>query len=344
MTTAPIPASAASIQGKQSVPFLEVQDLEVEFHVSGTVQRAVQGVSLTLERGRTLGVVGESGCGKSVTSLSIMRLVPQPPGRYAGGRILLEGKDLLQVPEAEMRALRGGRIGMIFQEPMTSLNPVYTCGAQIRESLSVHSGLSRAAAHDRAVELLDLVGLPSPKQRVDDYPHQLSGGQRQRVMIALALANDPDLLIADEPTTALDVTIQAQILDLMGDLRERTGAAVMLVTHDLGVVAQTCDDVVVMYAGRVVERAPTKSLFADPQHPYTIGLMAAVPRIDAAIGRLATIPGSVPPPWKRIKGCRFASRCPLATEQCWTEDPPLRELAPGHGVACWRAPIETVMS
>ncbi|WP_299968964.1 ABC transporter ATP-binding protein [uncultured Roseobacter sp.] len=323
-----------------AAPLLEVRHLQVDFHVGGTVQRAVQGVSFSVARGRTLGVVGESGCGKSVTSLSIMRLVPQPPGQYAGGQILFDGDDLLSLPERRMRDLRGGRIGMIFQEPMTSLNPVYTCGAQIVESLSVHSGLKGKAARERAIELLDLVGLPSPASRVDDYPHQLSGGQRQRVMIALALCNDPDLLIADEPTTALDVTIQAQILDLMGNLRERTGAAVMLVTHDLGVVAQTCDDVVVMYAGRVVEQAPTAALFADPQHPYTVGLMAAVPRIDAAAGRLATIPGSVPPPWIEAKGCRFASRCPLADTRCRAESPPLRDLSAGHHVACWKAPIE----
>ncbi|MCE8009507.1 ABC transporter ATP-binding protein [Aestuariivita sp.] len=319
---------------------LEIRDLEVEFHVGGTVHRAVQGVSFSLERGRTLGVVGESGCGKSVTSLAIMRLVPQPPGHYAGGQIVFDGQDLLSQPESAMRRLRGGRIGMIFQEPMTSLNPVYTCGTQIEESLKVHSGLTGKAARDRAIEMLDLVGLPSPATRVDDYPHQLSGGQRQRVMIALALANDPDLLIADEPTTALDVTIQAQILDLMGDLRARTGAAVMLVTHDLGVVAQTCDDVVVMYAGRVVEQAPTAALFGDPQHPYTIGLMAAVPRIDTAAGRLATIPGTVPPPWVKQSGCRFASRCPLADAQCRNQDPPLRAVSQGHAVACWKAPIE----
>jgi len=321
---------------------LEVRDLEVEFHISGTVQRAVQGVSFTLHRGRTLGVVGESGCGKSVTSLSIMRLVPQPPGHYAGGEIRFEGRDLLRLSEAEMRGLRGGAIGMIFQEPMTSLNPVYTCGAQIEESLSVHSRLDRKAARERAIDLLDIVGLPSPRQRVDDYPHQLSGGQRQRVMIALALANDPSLLIADEPTTALDVTIQSQVPDLIRDLRSRTKAAVLLVTHDLGVVADTCDDVVVMYAGRVVERAPTADLFADPQHPYTIGLMAAVPRIDTHSGRLPTIPGSVPPPWAKLDGCRFASRCPIATERCRQEDPPLRPLAPGHAVACWQAPIDGV--
>jgi len=223
---------------------------------------------------------------------------------------------------------------------MTSLNPVYTCGDQIIESLEVHAGLSTRAARDRAVELLDLVRLPSPARRIDDYPHQLSGGQRQRVMIALALANDPDLLIADEPTTALDVTIQAQILDLMRDLRERTGAATLLITHDLGVVAESCDDVVVMYAGQIVERAPTTALFADPQHPYTIGLMAAVPRIDVPADRLATIEGSVPPPWEKLVGCRFAGRCPLADERCRTQPPPLAEITPGHAVACWYAPIE----
>ena len=326
--------------GQSQPPLLEVDDLAVEFHTGGTVQRAVQGVSFSLERGRTLGVVGESGCGKSVTSLSIMRLVPQPPGKYARGEIRFDGKDLLSLPESEMRKLRGARIGMIFQEPMTSLNPVYTCGEQIVETLMIHSTLTTAEARERAIEMLGLVGLPSPRSRVDDYPHQLSGGQRQRVMIALALANDPDLLIADEPTTALDVTVQAQILDLMGDLRSRTGAAVMLVTHDLGVVAQTCDDVVVMYAGRVVERAGTAALFADPQHPYTVGLMAAIPRINTAVGRLATIPGSVPPPWAALSGCRFASRCPLATDQCRAEDPPMTEISAGHAVACWRAPIE----
>ena len=321
-------------------PLLAVEGLEVQFRVDGRVHRAVDGVSLTLGRGRTLGVVGESGCGKSVTSLAIMRLVPRPLGVYAGGRIALDGVDLLGLSEREMRALRGGRIGMIFQEPMTSLNPVYTAGDQIVESLSVHSGLGARAARARAVELLDLVGLPSPAARANDYPHQLSGGQRQRVMIALALANDPDLLIADEPTTALDVTIQAQILELMADLRERTGAAVLLVTHDLGVVAETCDEVVVMYAGRVVEAAPVEALFDDPQHPYTIGLMAAVPRVDARAGRLATIAGSVPPPWAPIRGCRFASRCPLADRRCEAEPPPLGEIAPGHRVACWRAPVE----
>ena len=321
-------------------PILNVEDLRVEFGVDRNVFRAVDGVSFSVRRGRTLGIVGESGCGKSVTSLAIMRLVSVPPGRYAGGRVTFDGQDLLKLPDAKMRALRGGRMGMIFQEPMTSLNPVYTCGDQIIESLKVHSNLSAEAARNRAIELFELVGLPSPSKRVDDYPHQLSGGQRQRVMIALALANDPDLLIADEPTTALDVTIQAQILELMKDLQDRTGTAILLITHDLGVVAETCDEVVVMYAGTVVEQAPTAALFGDPQHPYTIGLMAAVPRIDVDADRLATIEGSVPPPWEVLKGCRFASRCPLADARCRTQPPPLRAISDAHRVACWHAPIE----
>ena len=325
-----------------TAPLLSVEDLAVHFRVEGQTFRAVDGVSLRVERGQTLGVVGESGCGKSVTSLAIMRLVQTPPGVYAGGRVLFEGTDLLALPERRMRALRGGRIGMIFQEPMTSLNPVYTIGDQIGESLAIHSKLAGKAARERVVDLLAAVRLPSPAKRVDDYPHQLSGGQRQRAMIALALANDPHLLIADEPTTALDVTIQAQILDLIGEMRERVNAGVVLITHDLGVVAETCDSVAVMYAGKVVETAPVASLFDDPQHPYTVGLMAAVPRVDDTRGRLATIEGSVPPPWAAIPGCRFASRCPLADARCRTEPPPLAEIAPGHRVACWRAPIEAV--
>ncbi|MBV0890932.1 ABC transporter ATP-binding protein [Paracoccus sp. Z118] len=323
-------------------PLLSVEGLVVEFGSPKSRFPAVNGIDLTLDRGRTLGLVGESGCGKSVTSLAVMRLVPQPPGHYAGGRIMFEGRDLLTLPESEMRKLRGGRIGMVFQEPMTSLNPVYTLGMQLREMLQAHSDLSGRAARERAVELLDMVGLPSPAKRIDDYPHQLSGGQRQRVMIAMALANDPVLLIADEPTTALDVTIQAQILELLQNLQDRTGTAILLITHDLGVVAETCDEVAVMYAGVVVERAPTRALFADPQHPYTIGLMAAVPRLDAPADRLATIPGSVPPPWANRKGCRFASRCPLAIDICRAEQPALLPAREGHTVACWRAPIEEV--
>ncbi|MDX2483082.1 MAG: ABC transporter ATP-binding protein [Pseudodonghicola sp.] len=323
-------------------PLLDVRDLKIEFKTDSGAFMAVDGVSFTVNRGATLGIVGESGCGKSVTSLGIMGLIPTPPGRYVGGEVLFEGRDLLRMSNSERRALRGGRMGMVFQEPMTSLNPVYTVGAQIIESLRAHGMTNRREARERAVELFDLVRLPSPSKRVDDFPHQLSGGQRQRVMIALALANNPDLLIADEPTTALDVTIQAQILDLMRDLSDRTGAAIMLITHDLGVVAETCDDVVVMYAGKVVERAPARDLFNGPMHPYTLGLMAAVPRLDTNSDRLETIPGSVPPPWAMPAGCRFASRCPLATEECRASQPPLREIGKDWLVACWRAPIEEI--
>ncbi|MDP0926131.1 ABC transporter ATP-binding protein [Paracoccus onubensis] len=323
-------------------PVLSLRDLDVRFNSDGHQLRVVNGVGFDLMAGQTLGLVGESGCGKSVTSLAIMRLLASPPAEIAGGEVIFENRDLLKLSKREMREMRGGRMGMIFQEPMTSLNPVYTCGSQIIESLRRHSGLTGKAARERAIELLDTVRLPSPEKRVDDYPHQLSGGQRQRVMIALALANDPTVLIADEPTTALDVTIQAQILDLLRDLQERTGTAVLLITHDLGVVAETCQAVVVMYAGTVVERGEVGAIFADPQHPYTVGLMAAVPRMDALQGRLTAIPGSVPPPWERVVGCRFAPRCPLADDRCRNERPTLREIAPGHEIACWKAPIEGV--
>ena len=323
-------------------PLLSVRDLAVQFRIEGRTLRAVDGVSFDVMPGQTIGIVGESGCGKSVTSLAIMRLLPKPPAEIAGGKVIFEGNDLMTMSEAQMRKLRGGRLGMIFQEPMTSLNPVYTCGDQIVESLAIHSGLSGKAARERAIELLDLVRLPSPEKRVDDYPHQLSGGQRLRVMIALALANDPAILIADEPTTALDVTIQSQILDLMRDLQSRKGTAIMLITHDLGVVAETCQQVVVMYAGAVIERGSVDRIFEDPQHPYTIGLMAAVPRMDTERGRLATIPGTVPPPWQPMPGCRFASRCPLADSRCRTQPPALREVGHDHDVACWKAPIEEV--
>jgi len=318
---------------------LSVKDLRVGFRDGPRIMRAVDGVSFSVDRGRTLGVVGESGCGKSIAMLAIMGLVPQPPGVIQGGAITFDGQNLLDLSENQMRGLKGGRIGMIFQEPMTSLNPVYTCGDQIMESLRAHNYKGEMRA--RAIELLDLVGLPSPAERIDDYPHQLSGGQRQRVMIAMALANDPELLIADEPTTALDVTIQAQILDLIRELQKKTGMAVILVTHDLGVVAETCDDVVVVYAGAVVERASTEELFENPQHPYTIGLMAAVPRIDDKAESLATIPGTLPPPWQKITGCRFAPRCPLADDRCSREEPPLDPVGgSGHLAACWYAPID----
>lgn len=321
-------------------PLLEVRDLRVDFRTDAGVFHAVDGVSFSLDRGRTLGIVGESGCGKSVTSLAIMRLLARPQAQVAGGEILFEGRDLNALREGEMRALRGNRIGMVFQEPMTSLNPVYTIATQIGEALRAHGVTDSREVRERTIAMLRKVGLPSPEKRADDYPHQLSGGQRQRVMIALALINEPELLIADEPTTALDVTIQAQILSLMRDLCANAGSAMMLITHDLGVVAETCDEVVVMYAGEVVEQASVADLFADAQHPYTLGLMAAVPRVDTDADRLETIPGVVPPPYLRIEGCKFASRCPLVTDACRASRPPLREISPGHRVKCWRAPIE----
>jgi len=324
----------------QTSRLLEVRDLKVDFHTDAGIFHAVDGVSFTLDRGRTLGVVGESGCGKSVTSMAIMRLLARPQARIANGQILFDGQDLNTLPESEMRKVRGQRIGMVFQEPMTSLNPVYTIAEQIGEALRAHGMTDRGLIRERIIAMLRAVGLPSPDKRADDYPHQLSGGQRQRVMIALALINEPELLIADEPTTALDVTIQAQILQLMRDLCRNSGSAMMLITHDLGVVAETCDEVVVMYAGEVVEKASVEALFGDAQHPYTLGLMAAVPRIDTDAERLATIPGMVPPPYVTIQGCKFASRCAIATDECRASRPPLREIAPGHMVKCWRAPIE----
>jgi oligopeptide/dipeptide ABC transporter ATP-binding protein len=322
------------------VALLDVKDLETVFSIEGGSFHAVDHVSFSIERGRTLGIVGESGCGKSVTSLSIMGLVPSPPGRIAGGEILFEGEDLRQKSPSELRDIRGNGIAMIFQEPMTSLNPVYTVGYQIAEGLIRHRGLGQAAARKRAIDLLRRVRIPAPESRVDDYPHQMSGGMRQRVMIAMALACEPRLLIADEPTTALDVTIQAQILALMRTLRDETGTAILLITHDLGVIAELADEVAVMYAGRIVEQAPVKTLFADPQHPYTLGLLGSLPRLDAEQDRLTAIEGSVPEPLRMPQGCRFSPRCPLADSRCRAEMPPLRELAPGHRVACWKAPVE----
>ncbi|HVL34708.1 MAG TPA: ABC transporter ATP-binding protein [Burkholderiales bacterium] len=314
---------------------LEVDNLQTQFFTRDGVVRAVDGVSLRLARGETLGVVGESGCGKSVAALSILRLVP-PPGRIVGGAIRFEGRDLLACSAAEMRALRGNQISMIFQEPMTSLNPVLTVGRQIAETLTLHQGLSGTAARARAIEMLRLVRIPEPERRIAQYPHQLSGGMRQRVMIAMALACNPKVLIADEPTTALDVTIQAQILELIGELKEKLGTAVILITHDLGVVAETAQRVVVLYAGRRVEEAPVEALFAAPRHPYTRGLMAAIPHLhQAAHGRLAEIPGMVPSLVDPPAGCRFAARCTLAAARCRAEAPPLEEVAPGHAVACW---------
>jgi len=319
---------------------LEVQSLATHFRTERGLFRAVDGVSFSLRRGRTLGIVGESGCGKSVTSLSIMGLVPEPPGIRAGGKVLLEGEDLLAKSRDEMTLIRGAKIAMIFQEPMTSLNPVHRIGDQIVEGLVRTRGLARDAAREKAIAMLRLVRIPSPETRIEAFPHELSGGMRQRVMIAMALAGDPSVLIADEPTTALDVTIQAQILEIMREVRERLGMAIILITHDLGVIAEMADDVMVMYAGQVVERAPVDRLFEDAQHPYTLGLLACLPRLDIDQERLMTIEGMVPSPDAMPSGCRFSPRCPLADEKCRAEAPPLDSLSAGHEVACWKAPIE----
>jgi len=324
---------------------LEVENLQTHFRTPDGVNRAVDGVSIKIEAGQTLAIVGESGCGKSVTAMSILRLVPEPPGKIAGA-IRFQGRNLLELSPKEMRDIRGNEISMIFQEPMTSLNPVLTVGRQIGETLRLHQGLDARAAEDRAVEMLTLVGIPEPKRRVREYPHQLSGGMRQRVMIAIALACNPKLLIADEPTTALDVTIQAQILDLMRDLKRRVGAAIMLITHDLGVVAEVAEQVVVMYAGRKVEEASVVDLFRRPRHPYTQGLLGAVPKLGSSLTgtttRLAEIPGLVPSLKQRIQGCVFAGRCPMATDVCRQIAPALEEKAPGHIAACHHAAKEAV--
>jgi peptide/nickel transport system ATP-binding protein len=317
---------------------LTVRDLRTSFATEDGRFAAVDGVSFTLEAGRTLGLVGESGCGKSVTSLSIMGLVPQPPGHVAG-EILFDGEDLLRMPASKVRALRGDRLSMIFQEPMTSLNPAFTIGEQIMEAILRHRRTSRAEAKSLAVAMLERVRIPTPAQRFDDYPHRLSGGMRQRVMIAMALALSPRLLIADEPTTALDVTIQAQILELMRTLREETGTAIILITHDLGVIAEVADEVAVMYAGRIVERATVHALFAEPQHPYTIGLLGSIPQMHLRQDRLAAIEGQVPTAMSKVQGCRFHPRCPFAVERCREAEPPLLDLAESHAAACWRAPL-----
>jgi peptide/nickel transport system ATP-binding protein len=316
-------------------PLLEVDELRTYFDtLSGTV-RSVDGLSYTVEAGRTLGVVGESGCGKSVTALSIMRLIPRPPGRFAGGAIRYRGTDLLQLSEREMREIRGNRISMIFQEPMTSLNPVLTVGRQIAETVQLHQRASAKQALERAVEMLRIVQIPEPQRRVSEYPHQLSGGMRQRVMIALALACNPELLIADEPTTALDVTIQAQILDLLKHLQKELGMGVVMITHDLGVVAESCDRVVVMYAGRKVEEADVVDLFERPLHPYTRALMLSMPAMNTKSARLAEIPGMVPAPHELGVGCAFAARCPYAQARCRAETPRLIQQGSGHVVACF---------
>jgi peptide/nickel transport system ATP-binding protein len=324
---------------------LEVDNLQTHFRTPDGVNRAVDGISFAVEAGETVAIVGESGCGKSVTANSILRLVPQPPGKI-GGAIRFQGRDLLKLSERAMREVRGNDISMIFQEPMTSLNPVLTIGRQIAEPLRLHQGLSRESVEQRVVEMLGLVGIAEPRRRTREYPHQLSGGMRQRVMIAIALACRPKLLIADEPTTALDVTIQAQILNLMTDLKRRVGAAIILITHDLGVVAETAERVMVMYAGRKVEEAPVAELFRSPRHPYTRGLLSAVPKLGSSLAaaqtRLAEIPGVVPSLKQRITGCIFASRCAFARDLCRRVAPALEEKAPAHFAACHFAAKATV--
>jgi len=322
---------------------LQIEDLQTHFFTAVGTIRAVDGVSYSLKAGETLGVVGESGCGKSVTALSVLRLVANPPGRIVGGAIRFQGRNLLEVGEAEMERIRGNEISMIFQEPMTSLNPLYTVGKQIAEAVALHQGLNKRDAWDRAVEMLKRVYIPEPERRAHAYPHQLSGGMRQRVMIAMALSCNPKVLIADEPTTALDVTIQAQILDLMRELQETFGTAIVLITHDMGVVAENADRVVVMYAGRKVEEADATRLFDHPGHPYTRGLLGSIPHLDTAARsgarrpRLNEIKGMVPSLFRLPQGCTFAPRCGLASDQCRQVVPPLEEQRPGHWIACWHA-------
>jgi peptide/nickel transport system ATP-binding protein len=324
---------------------LEVENLQTHFRTPDGVNRAVDGVSFYVEEGETLAIVGESGCGKSVTAMSILRLIPEPPGKIAGA-LRLEGCDLMTLDDRAMRAIRGNDISMIFQEPMTSLNPVLSIGRQLGETLRLHQGLDHKSAQARAADMLNLVGISEPGRRLREYPHQMSGGMRQRVMIAMALACNPKLLIADEPTTALDVTIQAQILDLMAELKRRIGAAIVLITHDLGVVAEVAERVMVMYAGRKVEEAPAAALFRAPRHPYTQGLLGAVPKLGSSLTgaetRLAEIPGTVPSLKQRIVGCVFAGRCPRATELCRQVAPALELKAPGHLAACHYAAADMV--
>jgi oligopeptide/dipeptide ABC transporter ATP-binding protein len=319
---------------------LRVRGLRTWFDTDDGVVRAVDGVSFAIPRGRTFALVGESGCGKSVTAYSILRLLPMPPGRIAAGRIELDEQDLLTLSEREMRDVRGGRISMVFQEPMTSLNPVFTCGSQIVEAIRLHRPMSRGEAADLAVKMLARVGIPDPAQRFREYPHQLSGGMRQRVMIAMALSCDPELLIADEPTTALDVTIEAQILELLRQLQADSSLSILLITHDLAVVAETAHVVAVMYASKIAEHAGAEQLFAKPLHPYTQGLFRSLPRLGETKDRLDTIPGSVPNPLRFPSGCKFHPRCPIGRElcRCENEEPGLREIEPGHWVACWECP------
>ncbi|MCR4403616.1 MAG: ABC transporter ATP-binding protein [Firmicutes bacterium] len=315
---------------------LEVRDLKTYFYTEDGVVPAVDGVSFSVEKGETIGIVGESGCGKSVTSLSVMRLIPNPPGKIIDGEIIFEGENILEKTEAEMRHIRGNEISMIFQEPMTSLNPVFTIGDQIMEAIMLHQKVGKREARAKTIEMLKLVGIPSAEKRVDEYPHQMSGGMRQRVMIAMALSCNPRLLIADEPTTALDVTIQAQILDLMLKLKQDLGTAIMLITHDLGVIAETVNKVVVMYAGKIVESADVVRIFKEPEHPYTLGLLGSIPKVNEDRERLQVIEGVVPNPFSMPPGCRFHPRCSFARDICKEEEPELVDVEDGHQVRCWK--------
>jgi oligopeptide/dipeptide ABC transporter ATP-binding protein len=326
----------------QTKPLISVRDLRTYFYTDAGVARAVDGVSFDIEQGKTLALVGESGCGKSVSALSVLRLIPNPPGRIEGGSIVFDGTNLLDLTEPAMRGMRGNNISMIFQEPMTSLNPVFRIGGQIAAAIRVHKDVSKAEARNQAVELLKKVGIPAPEQRVDDYPHQLSGGMRQRVMIAMALACGPKLLIADEPTTALDVTIQAQILELLSQLQDETGMAILLITHNLGIVADLADDVAIMYAGKIVERGPIREVYRAPQHPYTVGLFASLPSMHHRGDRLATIRGQVPAATRFPDGCRFYPRCPHAMDVCEPNEPPLIAQSDVHRVACWLHDADTM--
>lgn len=315
---------------------LEVKNLKTYFYTDDGVAKAVDDVSFALDKGETLGLVGESGCGKSVTALSIMRLIAQPPGKIVNGEILFKGKDILKIPEKEMQDIRGNDIGMIFQEPMTSLNPVFTCGNQIEEAVILHQKLSKEEAKVKAIEMLKLVGIPAPEQRYNEYPHQLSGGMRQRIMIAMALSCNPEILIADEPTTALDVTVQAQILELINKLQRELGMAVIMITHDLGVIAEVSTRVAVMYASKVAEYGNVDQIFYNPKHPYTISLLNSIPKLNKGKSRLATIEGNVPAPTHYPKGCHFCTRCTFAIEKCWNEEPPVVQIEPEHTASCWR--------
>lgn len=331
--TGNVPGEEGSMSQAETI--LEIKDLCVEFKtVEGTVQ-AINHLNYTLHKGEKLGIVGESGSGKSVSSLAVMGLIPNPPGRITGGEILYKGTDLTKMKEKAMQKIRGNEISMIFQEPMTSLNPIIKCGKQIAESLRLHRGMNKKEAMEEAVRMMRAVGIANPEVRAHEYPHQMSGGMRQRVMIAMALACQPQILIADEPTTALDVTIQAQILDLIRDLNEQMKTSVLFITHDLGVVSELCDTVIVMYTGRIVEQAPVDELFKDPKHPYTIGLLHAIPRITKERPPLETIEGVVPNPTERIEGCSFWPRCPHATERCKTAAPPMKQISDNRLVRCW---------